>query len=239
MAPFHRLFHFSLCMIPSSTASSHCPPFSRPAGNLLWPFQLKEALPANPISCDRCDGEGPIKARRAAVGSPIGAQTPLRFDSWLPLSPLRSPLVSLTLPALQRGRGNGCEVCLTPGREGREKGNKPTVVPLLANLPLVFCDCQQQKLIILKKERRGEGEGLHLPSATSCCNTGRACTPTARSDLTESAFGRNFLASNPLQLTRGFCLYCHMIPLRMMMAMMMMTTINNFLRHPRTPYSSR
>lgn len=79
--------------------------------------------------------------------------------------------------------------------------------------------------------------GLRLPSATSCCNTGRACTPTARSDLTESAFGRHFLASNRPQLTRGFCLYCHMIPPRMMMVMMMMTTINHFLPQPRTPSS--
>lgn len=165
LAPFHRLFHCSLCLIPSSTASSHCPPFSCPAGNLLWPFQLKEALPANPISCDRCDGEGPIKARRAAVSSPIGAQTPLRFDSWLLLSPLRSPLVSLTLPALQRGRGNGCEVCFTPGRERREKGNEPAVIPSLANLPLVFCDCQQQKLIILKKRKK---ERMRGHSSTLC-----------------------------------------------------------------------
>lgn len=154
MAPFRQLFHFSLCLIPSTTASSYCPPFSRPAGNLLWPFQLKEALPANPISCDRCDGEGPIKARRAAVGSPIGAQTPLRFDSWLPLLLLRSPLVSLTLSALQRGRGNGCKVRLTPERGKREKGNIPGVVSVLANHPLVFCDCQQKKLIMLLKKKR-------------------------------------------------------------------------------------
>lgn len=154
MAPFHRLFHFSLCLIPSTTTSSHCPPFSHPAGNLLWPFQLKEALPANPISCDRCDGEGPIKARRAAVGFPIGAQTPLRFDSWLPLLLLRSPLVSLTLSALQRGRGNGCKVCLTPEREKRKGGNKPGAVSVRAKFPLVFCNFQQQRLIILKKRRR-------------------------------------------------------------------------------------
>lgn len=140
LAPFHWLFHFNLA----------CP------HNLLWPFSAEGSASTNPILCDRCDGEGPIKACTARRVLPPALQSVA--ESCCGLIPgchtlHCDPSVSVTLPALQQGKGNrheGGRTLLLSFRSEKQERHRLC----LAKAPLVFChqaECELQHLIIGKR----------------------------------------------------------------------------------------
>lgn len=106
--------------------------------------------------CDRCDGEGPIKACTAHCVRPPALQSVAESCCGLiPGCHARrcDPSVSVTLPALQQGKGNRCEGGRTPLFSFRNE-KQPRHSLCLAKAPLIFChlvECELQNLIIEKE----------------------------------------------------------------------------------------
>lgn len=115
------------------------------------------------------------------------------------------PSVSVTLPALQRGKGNRCEGGLTPEWE-----KESAAVSVLSNYLWFSVSVAPH----YKKKKKGISSGVGPPLCRVPAVGGayrekkrlRSRRPIDEFDVLIAVLG-----FKPPQLMRGFCLYCHII----------------------------